>query len=138
MDKFLVNELKSEGFQFTKFKSIHLFIMVPTDYEMAMWGDFADCRQLEKDEWDKYLSGNMTKSCNENDISAYHWKQKSKDNELVEEFAQLIKMEHKTTNVDLISIYCAIVIVLGALGSALCGWILLILKLLVCLVKVIF
>lgn len=121
MDRYKFEELKNEGFILAKFRSIHLFLMVPSDYEVSIWGGFSECRKLEANEWNNYLNdvknillkGKINKK--ENDISAYHWKQKSEEN--VDEFAQLIKMEHKATKPLLIFIYCLIVIVLGSLGS---------------------
>ena len=117
LDRFQLNRFLGEGYSLVQFSAIHLFVMVPSDYEITIWGDFSECRQLEKGEWNQYLQNNV--SGNTTDISAYHWKQKKKDDRFVDEFAQLIKMEHKSTNFKLIIIYCVIVIALGAVGSGL-------------------
>lgn len=118
MNQFALSDLKKQGYVLTKFKSIHLFVMVPSTYEISTWGDFSECRQLETDEWNTYLNNNI--SMDTKNILAYHWKQKydyGKD-KFVDEFAQLIKIEHKSTNIKMIFIYCIIVVFLGALGSA--------------------
>lgn len=132
IDKFDLSALNSDGYILTQFKAIHLFVMVPSDYEISIWGDFSECRQLEKDEWNDYLNNYVLDSTN--DISAYHWKQVSKE-EQVDEFAQLIKMEHKATNWKLIFIYCLIVIILGSLGSALYEGIKSLVKLIISIVQ---
>ena len=115
MDRYDLTNLLGENYKLMRFKTIHLFVMIPSDYEMTIWGNFSECRQLEKEEWKNYLSANEGGTYD--DISAYHWKEKAKLSEYVDEFAQLIKMEHKATNKKLIAIYCAIAIILGALGS---------------------
>ncbi len=117
IDRFELDRFSGEGYTLARFSAIHLFVMVPSDYEITTWGDFSECRQLEKGEWDNYL--NNCVSGNNIDISAYHWKQKKSKDNPVDEFAQLIKMEHKSTNLKLILIYCVIVIILGSLGSGL-------------------
>lgn len=116
MDSYVHKKLISAQYILPSFTTIHLFIMVPTDFDISIWGDFSDCRQLEKDEWNNYLDNMML---SKSEILAYHWKKKSNKYKKVNEFAQLIKMEHKATNFKIILVYCAIVIVLGALGSAL-------------------
>ena len=117
LDRFQLSGFLGDGYLLAQFSAIHLFVMVPSDYEITIWGDFSECRQLEKGEWNNYLLDNV--SGNTTDISAYHWKQKKNKDIFVDEFAQLIKMEHKTTKFKLIIIYCAIVIALGAAGSGL-------------------
>lgn len=112
-----LNQLSNENYSLIQFKAIHLFVMVPSDYEISVWGDFSECRQLEKNEWNNYLKNSVSKPKEE--IFAYHWKQKAENEKTVDEFAQLIKMEHKSTNLIMIAIYCLIVIILGALGSGL-------------------
>lgn len=117
--KSVLSELYKSKKELVKFDAIHLFLMVPADYEVSIWGDFSECRQLETDEWSNYLNSNISSKAK--DIFAYHWKQKIKKDstEKVDEFAQLIRIEHKSTNVKLILIYCLIVIILGSLGSGL-------------------
>ena len=119
MNQYTLSALEAQGYILTKFKSIHLFVMVPSAYEISTWGDFSECRQLETGEWNTYLNKNISE--NTKNILAYHWKQKydSDKNKFVDEFAQLIKIEHKSTNIKMIVIYCIIVVLLGALGSAL-------------------
>lgn len=115
IDRFELNRFLGEGYSLAKFASIHLFVMVPSDYEITTWGCFSECRQLEKGEWNNYLNNCIVK--NMSDISAYHWKQKMNNDDTVDEFAQLIKMEHKATNIKLICWYCLIVIILGIIGN---------------------
>lgn len=114
IDKYKLSEFTGDKYVLAQFSAIHLFVMVPSDYEIKTWGAFSECRQLEKGEWNNYLHNCVSE--NTNDILAYHWKQKN-ENKPVDEFAQLIKMEHKSTNIKLIIIYCLIVIGLGAMGS---------------------
>ena len=115
IDRFELNRFFGEGYTLAKFSSIHLFVMVPSDYEITTWGCFSECRQLEKGEWNNYLNNCLVR--NMSDISAYHWKQKKSGDDTVDEFAQLIKMEHKATNIKLICLYCLIVIFLGIIGN---------------------
>lgn len=118
MNQYALSALQNQGYDLTRFESIHLFVMVPSDFEVSIWGNFSECRQLETDEWNSYLKGNISESTK--DILAYHWKEKmdSIKQKKVDEFAQLIKIEHKSTNFLMIFLYCLIVIVLGGLGSA--------------------
>lgn len=115
IDKYDLSDMSNNGYSLAQFRNIHLFVMVPSDYEITTWGNFSECRQLEKDEWNNYL-GNKANIIT-SDISAYHWKYKSNSDSYVDEFAQLIKMEHKSTNLFLIIIYCFIAILLGIAGS---------------------
>lgn len=118
IEKYKLNDLLKSNYSLARFSAIHFFVMVPSDYEITTWGCFSECRQLEQGKWDNYLAN--CKLDKETNILAYHWKQKQKNKEdLVDEFAQLIKMEHKSTNFKLIFTYCAIVILLGSMGSGL-------------------
>lgn len=117
IDRFEIDRFSGDGYTLAQFSAIHLFVMVPSDYEITTWGDFSECRQLEKDEWNNYLNDSAPQ--NTTDISAYHWKQKKNNDNYVDEFAQLIKMEHKATNIKIILVYCIIVIILGSMGSGL-------------------
>lgn len=108
-----------EGFKFhfAKFRSVHLFLMVPSSYEVTIWDNFSDCRQLENG-WGNYLQTSEPID----DIIVYHWQKKDTISNQLDKFTQLIKIEYKYTNLKLIILYCLVVIVLGAFGSGLASF----------------
>lgn len=114
IDRVETERIKRDNYTFANFKSVHLFLMVPSSFEVTIWDDFSECRQLENG-WKDYLIMEQEPS----DIIVYHWQKKDSTTNDLDKFTQLIKMEHKDTNKKLILLYCVVVIVLGALGSGL-------------------
>ena len=116
------NNIKKDTFEFAKFKSVHLFLMVPSSYEVTVLDNFSECRQLE-DGWNNYLQNKdnkKTKNKTYENLIVYHWKKKAKHkNDSFDKFTQLIKLEYKDTNLKLLLFYCIVVIILGAFGSGL-------------------
>lgn len=115
LDRNFIDWYAKENLSLTKIKSIHLFIMVPSTYEVTIWDNFSECRKLENNAWNDYLQNKV----DTNDIMAYHWKKKSKVDHDIDEFNQLVRIEHRATNCKILLMYCCIVILLGALGSGL-------------------
>ena len=112
-----------KDFKLAKFNSIHIFLMVPSYYEVTIWDNFSECRSLEENKWGNYLHENAHLLIKQPSISAYHWKKKAPKNgaekAFIDEFSQLFKLAHKATNKTMILIYCLIVVGLGAAGSGL-------------------
>lgn len=117
IDRNIITWYETEGFTFANFESIHLFVMVPSSYEITIWDNFSECRKLENSVWNSYLENKISTK----NVMAYHWKKKASNSNNLDEFTQLIKIEHRATNWKIISIYCLIVILLGALGSGVCN-----------------
>ncbi|MBQ2848433.1 MAG: hypothetical protein IJE74_09285 [Clostridia bacterium] len=122
IDRSEVSRVEKENCAYAKFRSIHLFLMVPSSYNVTVWDNFSECRQLE-DGWDKYLLKNDSNNINIKNILVYHWKKKAYRKNYFDKFTQLIKIELKDTNVKLIFYYCIIIVILGALGSGLATFI---------------
>lgn len=114
IDSVEIERIKSINQCFANFRSVHLFLMVPSSFEVTIWDGFSECRQLENG-WKDYLVMEQQPS----DIIVYHWQKKDPGTNGLDKFTQLIKMEHKDTNMKLILLYCVVVIVLGAFGSGL-------------------
>ena len=87
--------------------------MVPSSHEVTIWDNFSECRNLESEGWEDYLQDKVSTD----KIAVYHWKKKKEQNSPVDEFTQLIKIEHKATDWKIILMYCFVVIILGAIGS---------------------
>ena len=116
IDKYDIRQYKEQKFNVAKLNSVHLFIMVPSFFEVTIWDNFSECRLLESDVWDNYLQNEIST----NDVIAYHWKKKSSANgNALDDFTQLIKIANRTRNWKIILTYCAIVVFLGSLGSGL-------------------
>lgn len=123
IDRSEFTRVESENCIYAKFKSIHLFLMVPSSYEVTIWDNFSECRQLE-DGWDNYLLNNIdSKKIDNKNILVYHWKKKAYRKNYFDKFTQLIRIELKDTNLKLIIYYCFIVVLLGAIGSGLATFI---------------
>lgn len=131
ISKFIIKNCADENFQLIKLNAIHIFLMVPSSYEVTIWDNFSECRKLEEDSWKNYLLGNVDFLKEHKSVSAYHWKKKASPNseDSIEEFSQLIRIEHKATNSKMLTAYCFVVVGLGALGSLIASGIIELLKL---------
>lgn len=73
------------------------------------------CRKLVEQGWNNYLENKY----NTDNVLAYHWKDKSKDENGIFNFSKLIRITTASTNIKVIITYIIIVIFLGMLGSGL-------------------
>lgn len=112
----ICKDYRLRKFKFAVFKKIHLLVMSDSSDEVDTFGTgIYECRKLEEHDWDNYLE-------NEYDVTnilAYHWKEKSKEENRIYSFSKLIRISSASTNMKVIITYIFVVILLGALGSGL-------------------
>lgn len=106
-----------------KFLSIHFLIMEPSSYDLvSLSSNQSSCRELEEDVWNDYLGKIIDSSYGR--ILAYHWKKKASkksgnecEDELIDDFSNLVKVNYSKANLFSIICYALIAILLGILGS---------------------
>lgn len=109
-------EFRNQGFEFLSFHKIHFLLAEPANNDVTIFGsDKLDCRTLEDNEWNVYLGDEY----NTKDSLVYHITETSKEGEQISTFDCLAKAETKKTSYMVILCYILVVVVMGALGSAL-------------------
>lgn len=112
-----VIEKLNKGSYFFSFTKIHFFFVTSSKEEPLPTGkDTPDCRILEIEKWEKYLSGIGNNK--KRKMLAYHWsKKQEKEGKPFDNYNLFLKIMHSSINWKTILLYSSVIIVLGALGS---------------------
>ncbi len=85
----ICHNYRLKKYKFAVFKKIHLLVMSESSDEVDSFGtEIYECRKLEGHEWDYYLGNNYDVT----NILAYHWKEKSNDEQGISSFSKLIRI----------------------------------------------
>lgn len=105
-DETLSEEIMNDG-EF-ELKKIHFLLLRYESDDFESIGINASCRELEQQLWNEYIGNEYV---NEN-IVAYHWKEKAKENDKIDSFNTLIKLKILKSNFKTIFVYLLVLSVI--------------------------
>ena len=99
-----------------KISQVHYLLLRKATDVFIHQGEKVSSRLLEKPLWEKYIDG-----LNEN-VIAYHFKKKAKDNENIEDFCVLSRFEYQQLNKKKLAAYTYLVVFLGVVSGVIANY----------------